>query len=389
MSYSCAVFEREDQPLAEAQANKHELICQKLRLEEGQRLLDVGCGWGSMLLHAAQHHGVRGVGVTISRQQYELATKRVADAGLAGQIEIRLQDYRDIADGPFDAISSIGMFEHVGRAKMPVYNRRMFDLLRPGGRFLNHGICRPAHAQTDSAIGRFRTGVIRTATALGSSRFSEIKSPFIQRYVFPDGELHEIGTIEMLMDEAGFEIRHTENLREHYELTLRNWVKNLEDNWAEAAEDAGEGRARVWRLYMAASAASFEHRVTEIHQVLAVKPERGPFAVPAPARLLTDRRTPRRHPDRNPRFCPAERWPWQPFRRRTGRGRESRRVAIWNGRKLTRKVRSSMASSPGRGSGGGSSSRKSVSRTEKSGRRDSKNHRSNARVASARPPWDS
>jgi len=273
MTYSCAVFDHEDQALVDAQANKHELICQKLRVTVGTRLLDVGCGWGSMLLHAAQHHGARGVGITISRQQYELATKRVADAGLAGQIEIRLQDYRDTDDGPFDAISSVGMFEHVGRAKMPVYNRKMFDLLRPGGRFLNHGICRPAHAQSDSALGRFKTGAIRTATAVGSSTFSEIKSPFIERYVFPDGELHEVGTIAVLMDEAGFEIRHTENLREHYALTLRNWVKNLEDNWDEAVAEAGEGRARVWRLYMAASVMSFEHHVTEIHQVLAVKPD--------------------------------------------------------------------------------------------------------------------
>ena len=273
MTYSCAVFDDPETSLVQAQANKHDLICRKLALEPGMRMLDVGCGWGSLLLHAAENYGVTGVGITIAQRQYELARKRVAEAGLGDKIEIRLQDYRDIADGPFDAISSVGMFEHVGRAKMPEYDRKMFDLLAPGGRFLNHGICRPAHSDLETRGGRLHAGAMRTATAVGSSRFSRIKSPLIERYVFPDGELHEVGTIAVLMDEAGFEVRHIENLREHYALTLRAWVRNLEDNWDEAVGYVGPNRARVWRLYMAASALGFEVRTTEIHQVLAVRPD--------------------------------------------------------------------------------------------------------------------
>ena len=212
------------------------------------RLLDVGCGWGGMLLHAAEHHGVEAVGVTLSERQAELAEKRIADAGLAGRVRVRLQDYRDVADGPYDAISSIGMFEHVGLSQLSLYFERLFQLLRPGGRLLNHGISRPPFQR---------------------SRFT--RTGFIDRYVFPDGELHEVGTVVSTVQQAGLEVRHVESLREHYALTLRSWVANLEANWDACVAEVGEARARIWRLYMAASAVNFEAGRTQIHQVLAVR----------------------------------------------------------------------------------------------------------------------
>ncbi len=280
MTYSCAVFREPTDDLADAQERKHELVSRKLGLDLGMRLLDVGCGWGSMLIHAARYHGVHGVGITISRAQAELAAKRVAEAGLADRIQIRLQDYRDVDDGPFDAISSVGMVEHVGRAQLPTYNRRLHDLLRPGGRLLNHGICRPGYPQPDNAKGRAVETLRRLATAAGSNLTSRIDSPLMERYVFPDGELHEIGTVVSLMSEVGLETRDVENLREHYALTLRNWVANLEGSWDDAVALAGEGRARVWRLYMAACALGFEYGSTQIHQVLAVRSEMGPSTLP-------------------------------------------------------------------------------------------------------------
>jgi len=251
LTYSCAVFDTPDQSLEEAQANKHELICRKLGLTEDDRLLDVGCGWGSMLLHAARHHGVRGVGVTLSTRQAELARKRVAEAGLSDLVEIRVQDYRHIDDEPFDAISSVGMFEHVGQARLAEYFGKLCSLLRPGGRLLNHGITRPAGQRAQLA----RRG-------------------FVNRYVFPDGELVEVGEVVSRMGRAGLEVRHSESLREHYALTLRHWVDNLERHWDAAVAESSDGRARVWRLYMAGSANSFEGAHTQIHQVLAVRPTR-------------------------------------------------------------------------------------------------------------------
>jgi cyclopropane-fatty-acyl-phospholipid synthase len=247
LTYSCAVFHHPDDTLEDAQANKYELICRKLGLGEGSRLLDIGCGWGGMVLHAAQHHGVKAVGVTISRRQAELAAKRVVDAGLSDYVDIRLQDYREVDDGPYDAISSIGMFEHVGEAKLAEYFRRLRRLLRPGGRLLNHGITRP--------VG-------------GEARLPP--RSFINRYVFPDGELHEVGKVISVMQQTGFEVRHSESLREHYALTLRRWVANLERNWEAAVAEASAGRARVWRLYMAASAVNFAAGRTDIHHILAV-----------------------------------------------------------------------------------------------------------------------
>jgi cyclopropane-fatty-acyl-phospholipid synthase len=280
MTYSCAVFASPNTSLKDAQAAKHELICTKLGLERGQRLLDVGCGWGSLLLHAGAHHGATGVGITISREQADLAKSRVVEAELDGQLEIRLQDYRDVMDGPFDAISSVGMFEHVGRARFATYAHRLHDLLAPGGRLLNHAISRPGKTYEDNLVGRTRATARRVTWAVGSSRGTKTVSPFMQRYVFPDGELQEVGSVVSLLQEEGFEVRHVESLREHYALTLRSWVRNLEANWDEALAYVSPGRARVWRLYMAVSALGFETNHLAVHQVLAVKPDKGRSALP-------------------------------------------------------------------------------------------------------------
>jgi cyclopropane-fatty-acyl-phospholipid synthase len=258
MTYSCAVWADPSITLDEAQEAKYELICRKLDLQPGMRLLDIGCGWGGMAMHAARHHGVTAVGVTLSRRQAELAEKRVAEAGLGNVVEIRLQDYRDVHDGPYDAISSIGMFEHVGLSQVKEYFDCVYSVLRPQGRFMNHAIGRPP--------GFKRTPLSRRG--------------FIDRYVFPDGELHEVGTIVSAIQEAGFEVRHLESLREHYALTLRAWVANLEANWDEAVAQAGLARARIWRLYMAGSAVNFEAGHTQIHQILATRSDDGRSAMP-------------------------------------------------------------------------------------------------------------
>ncbi len=255
LTYSCAVFEHQSDSLEQAQANKYELICRKLGLQPGMRLLDVGCGWGGMALHAAHHHGVEVVGITISRNQAEKAAQRVADAGLEPRIEIRLQDYRDLDDGPYDAISSIGMVEHVGRANLTNYFEILRGLLAPGGRLLNHQIGRTPMPPV---------GIVK------KEQVAVARNGFIHRYVFPDGELHEIGDVVSSMQRTGFEARHMESLREHYAMTLRRWVENLEANWDDAVAQVGEGRARVWRLYMAATSVNFRIGQSQVHQVLAV-----------------------------------------------------------------------------------------------------------------------
>jgi cyclopropane-fatty-acyl-phospholipid synthase len=257
LTYSCALFAEPTLTLEEAQAAKHELICAKLGLEPGMRLLDVGCGWGGMLLHAAEHHGVSAVGVTLSAPQAELARQRVSEAGLAGRVDVRLADYRDLEGESFDAISSIGMFEHVGLSQLQAYFDRLFGLLRPGGRLLNHGISRP-----------HRERPVRP------------RKSFVYRYVFPDGELHEVGTVVSAAQRAGFEARHLESLREHYALTLRAWVRNLEQRWDEAVAAAGVARARIWRLYMAGSALGFEAGRIQVHQLLAVPAQDGQSGLP-------------------------------------------------------------------------------------------------------------
>jgi cyclopropane-fatty-acyl-phospholipid synthase len=266
MTYSCAVWDTPDVGLEAAQRAKYELIARKLGLREGMRLLDVGCGWGGLVIHAARGYGVRAVGVTLSQPQAEWAAKAVADAGVADRVEIRFADYRDVRDGPYDAISSIGMFEHVGLRNLGPYFSRLHALLGPGGRLLNHGIARPA-----------RRGGSR-GVPITPSRLR--RKSFVDRYVFPDGELHEVGAVISIMQSRGFEVRHTESLREHYALTLRAWVANLEASWDQAVAEVGNARARIWRLYMAASALNFEAGRTQVHQVLAVRAEDGRAGMP-------------------------------------------------------------------------------------------------------------
>ena len=253
MTYSCAYYEQEPGPafgLAEAQQAKCDLVANKLGLKPGMRLLDVGCGWGAFVCTAASNYGVDAVGITLSREQADYARRRADAEGVGDRVEIRIQDYRDVQDGPYDAIASIGMAEHVGQAMLPTYSADLFALLRPGGRLLNHAISR------------------RPGSPGGFSRTS-----FIGRYVFPDGELEPLAVMVEALEDAGFEVRDVESLREHYALTLRTWVANLEANWDRAVELTSPGRARVWRLYMAGSALAFEGNRIGVNQVLAVRPD--------------------------------------------------------------------------------------------------------------------
>jgi cyclopropane-fatty-acyl-phospholipid synthase len=248
MAYTCAVFPSPDASLEESQYAKFDLVARKLGLEPGMRLLDVGCGWGGMVMHAAREYGVRALGVTLSRQQAEWAQKAIAEAGLSELAEVRHLDYRDVAETGFDRISSIGLTEHIGKEQLEPYFRFLYGKLKPGGRLLNHCITRP-------------TGIEKTIN----------KGGFINRYVFPDGELESVGYLIRQMEDLGFEIRHQENLREHYALTLREWCANLDDHWDEAVREVGQGTARVWRLYMAGCVVGFERNKIQLHQVLAAK----------------------------------------------------------------------------------------------------------------------
>jgi cyclopropane-fatty-acyl-phospholipid synthase len=249
MAYTCAVYPTVDATLEQAQTAKFELVAQKLGLEPGMRLLDVGCGWGAMVMHAAAEHGVRALGVTLSRKQALWAQAEIERRGLSHLAEVRHLDYRDTPAGHFDAVSSIGLTEHLGRAALPSYFALLASRLRPGGRLLNHCITQNRTPKT------FRT------------------DPFIARYVFPDGQLHAIGHLITVMNDNGFEIRHEENLREHYALTLRDWGANLDRHWDEAVAEVGGGRARVWRLYMAACRLGFARDGIQLHQVLGQVPD--------------------------------------------------------------------------------------------------------------------
>ena len=254
MVYSCANFEQPPSAtytLEDAQRAKLDLVARKLGLVHGMRLLDVGCGWGSLVIHAAREYGVRAVGVTLSQEQATFARATVASLGLADQVEIRVQDYRDVADGPYDAIASIGMAEHVGLSQMGEYAAALHALLAPGGRLLNHAISRRPGPPSDPKGD---------------------KTSFIDRYVFPDGELLPLSMMVEVLESAGFEVRDVESLREHYADTLRAWVANLEANWDEAVRLSSAGRARVWRLYLAGSALGFASNRLGVNQVLAVKP---------------------------------------------------------------------------------------------------------------------
>ncbi|MCW2740355.1 MAG: Cyclopropane-fatty-acyl-phospholipid synthase [Blastococcus sp.] len=248
MVYSCAVWDDPAVGLEAAQDAKLDLICRKLGLGAGVRLLDVGCGWGSLAIHAAREYGTDVVGITLSQEQAALARKRVAEAGLTENIQIRVQDYREVDDGPFDAISSVGMAEHVGRSELPGYATTLGALLRPGGRLLNHAISWDEEATTWNG------------------------NTFIARYVFPDGELVSLGDMVNALTSGDLEVLDVEALRRHYALTLRAWVANLEANWDDAVAATSEGRVRVWRLYMAASALSFEAGKLGVNQVLLQKP---------------------------------------------------------------------------------------------------------------------
>ncbi len=280
MTYSCAVFASPEDTLEQAQARKVDLVARKLDLRPGTRLLDIGCGWGTMALHAARQYGATVVGVTLSEPQLQYATDQARRAGLSDLVEFRLQDFRDVHDGPFDAVSSIGMAEHVGRKSLPTYAQMIWDLLKPGGRFLNHAIGRPVSFHGDPQPSKASEVNRQLQIALGMRGPSKTGSSFIDRYVFPDGELHEVGTMVSMFQTHGFEVRHLESLREHYAITLRRWVDNLTKRYDEAVEEVGVERARIWRLYMAGSAVGFERHRLEVHQILSVRPLEGRSGMP-------------------------------------------------------------------------------------------------------------
>ena len=246
MVYSCAVFNSKDATLEQAQNEKIDLICRKLGLKPGMKLLDIGCGWGSLIIHAAKNYGVKAIGVTLSKQQLSLATQRVKDQNLTDQVEIRLQDYREVPERDFDAISSVGMSEHVGDEKLDAYFAKLKTYVKDGGMILNHCIVRPTSKEPAQA------------------------GAFIDRYIFPDGELTAASRVSQAMIDNSIELRHSENLREHYAMTLNKWCQNLKQNWQEAVKIVGEQRARIWLLYMTVSQIGFEINNIQIHQFLGV-----------------------------------------------------------------------------------------------------------------------
>ncbi|HEX6805479.1 MAG TPA: cyclopropane-fatty-acyl-phospholipid synthase family protein [Terriglobales bacterium] len=257
MVYSCAYFQSAQDSIDEAQAQKLDYICRKLRLRPGERLLDIGCGWGGLILHAARNYGVHATGITLSKEQLALARQRIAEAGLDAQCSVQLLDYRD-ADGlgQFDKVVSVGMVEHVGEGKLPEYFRCAFDRLKPGGVFLNHG------------IGR------------AGSREKPSEPTFTDVYVFPDGDLLPIATMLQHAEKSGFEVRDVENLREHYFLTLGRWLRRLEARQEEARRLVGELKYRIWRLYLAGSAYYFQSGKLDLYQSLLVKSDAGRSGLP-------------------------------------------------------------------------------------------------------------
>ncbi len=247
MTYTCACFPERDASLETAQENKYRLVFDKLQLKPGDRLLDIGCGWGGMVRYAARQ-GVHAIGATLSAEQAAWAQKAIADEGLSEFAEVRFSDYRDVTESGFDAVSSIGLTEHIGVANYPAYFGFMRDKVKPGGLILNHCITRPDNK------GKHKAGA------------------FIDRYVFPDGELTGSGTIIAAVQDVGaLEVVHEENLREHYAMTLRDWNRNLVENWDAAVAEVGDSTARLWGLYMAACRIGFERNIIQLHQVLAVK----------------------------------------------------------------------------------------------------------------------
>lgn len=249
--YSCAYFGDGADTLDAAQTAKLDLVLRKLRVAPGERVLDIGCGWGALLIRAAQHFGARVLGVTLSRTQYEVAQRRILDAGLEGVARVELRDYRELRDGTFDKIASIGMFEHVGRAHLPEYFGKAYALLRPGGSFLNHGISEQSPGRTGGRV-----------------------SGFMERFIFPDGELVAVSDALQIAERTGFEVRDVENLREHYARTLRAWVANLEHNRERAIAAAGIQAYRAWRLYLAGSAQGFRVGRMGLFQSLLAKPRK-------------------------------------------------------------------------------------------------------------------
>ncbi len=249
MTYSCAYFAGGAGTLEEAQEAKLELVCSKLKLAPDERVLDVGCGWGSFAIHAASRHGVRVVGVTLAERQAELARERVREAGLADRIEIRIADYREVSDGPFDAISSIGMVEHVGEERIDLYASRLASLLRPGGRLLNHGIAKLQDFDTKD------------------------EGPFSERFVFPDGVPLPLSRIVRALEEARLVTTHVEGLAADYAETLRYWIRSYEERYEDAVRIAGTERARIWRLYLRAARQGFTTGWASVYQVLAHRPQ--------------------------------------------------------------------------------------------------------------------
>ena len=251
MVYSCAYFSSPGQSLEAAQVGKLDLVCRKLRLKPGERFLDIGCGWGALLQRAATHYGAIAHGVTLSRNQHRHVSRLIEENGLSGRVSVDLADYRDL-DGEYDKIASVGMFEHVGLKRLPEYFSTVHRLLKSGGLFLNHGI---------------------THEGEGWEKCAETE--FINRYVFPGGELDRVSNILGTMEDALFEIHDVESLRPHYALTLREWVRRLESRHDAALGHVSEGAFRVWRLYMAGSAMQFESGDLGVTQILAVKRRRG------------------------------------------------------------------------------------------------------------------